>query len=126
MTARYHPRPKRWPQVNLRFSLRTGFVLLTVLCVWLGLQVKWIRDRDDVLRSRGAIQGSERPAAPWPLRWFGEGGYAGITISQKDSEEQIERLRQLFPEATVDYSADDGFRGLPNSQSRTRRWSRPH
>ena len=31
----------RW----FRYSLRTFFVLLTVFCIWLGVQVHWIRDR---------------------------------------------------------------------------------
>ena len=35
-----YPR-RRW----FRYSLRTLFVVLTVFCVWLGVQVKWIRDR---------------------------------------------------------------------------------
>ena len=34
------------PRRNLfRFSLRTLFVLLTLFGVWLGMQVKWVRDR---------------------------------------------------------------------------------
>ncbi len=30
---------RRW----LRFSLRTLFVVVTVLCVWLGYELNWIR-----------------------------------------------------------------------------------
>ena len=33
------------PRRYFRFSLRTFFVLLTVLAVWLGVQVEWKRDR---------------------------------------------------------------------------------
>src|SRR5881296_2575500 len=44
MTTLYHPRPERWPQV----SLRTLFALVFLLAIplgWLGVQLKWIRDR---------------------------------------------------------------------------------
>jgi len=49
MTPLYHSRPERWPQV----SLKGVFVLATVLGValgWLGVQVKWIRDRHEAIK----------------------------------------------------------------------------
>jgi hypothetical protein len=41
------PKPRR----RFRFSLRTMFVLVTALCVWLGYQLNWIRQRRNVLGS---------------------------------------------------------------------------
>ncbi len=55
MTAPDSPR-RRW----FTFSLRTGFVLLTLFCVWLGVQVKWIHDRHEALHKLSARQ--------WPVR----------------------------------------------------------
>ena len=41
-----------------------------------------------------------RPDAPWPLRWLGEEGYDGVLIEIPDpSEQEVERVRRLFPEA---------------------------
>jgi len=40
------PLPRRW----FRYSLRTLFVLVTVFCIWLGVQVKWIGDRHEALQ----------------------------------------------------------------------------
>ena len=40
MSETMKPR-RRW----FRFSLRTLFVLLTLFGIWLGIQVKWVRDR---------------------------------------------------------------------------------
>ncbi len=37
------PRFRRWFQ----FSLRGIFILMTLLGVWLGVQVKWVRDRQE-------------------------------------------------------------------------------
>jgi hypothetical protein len=34
---------RRWFQ----FSLRTVFILMTILGIWLGIQVKWLRDRQE-------------------------------------------------------------------------------
>jgi len=54
MTARETPR--RW----FRFSLRTLFVVLTILGVWLGVQVKWIKDRH---AAKLLLKGGERSCA---------------------------------------------------------------
>jgi hypothetical protein len=70
MTALYHPRTERWPQV----SLRGFFVLVTVLGVflgWLAVQVKWIRDREKAFHdSPGATRlcGFEGSIAPVGIR----------------------------------------------------------
>src|ERR1051325_9978311 len=90
----YHPRPERWPQV----SLKGFFVLVTlagVLC-WLGIQVKWIRDRHEAVRERlGWVTGGPAPAT---LRILGETGALRIRV-MNGSPAEIERMRVLFPEA---------------------------
>ncbi len=91
--------PKRpW----LRFSLRTLFVLVMVLCVWLAYQVNWIRERHKAKVGFGHIRigGAIKPShAPLPLNWFGEEGHSFIMIPDFHSKEEIDRIKALFPEA---------------------------
>jgi len=93
----YHPCPERWPQV----SLKGFFVLVTIFGVWLGVQVKWIRDRHDALKEvEWVADDADSPAPPAPssLWIFGEQGVERITVP--DSE--VDRFRVLFPEAQID------------------------
>jgi hypothetical protein len=111
MTTLYKPRPERWPQV----SLKGFFVLLTLLCVflgWLGMQVKWIRDRHafrEACRSLPGVSAYFEPfrtqagvydptcRAPSALWLFGERGVKHITVPKRYEA----RIRRLFPEADV-------------------------
>ena len=115
--------PRRW----FRFSLRTFFVLLTLLAVWLGVQAKWIRDRRE-LRARHAALAADveaksqalqcgaalqlqtagnRPLGLWLL---GEPAVPYLQlIVLRDKESEIEQFddeegklaTSLFPEAQV-------------------------
>jgi hypothetical protein len=94
---------------SFSFSLRTSFVLLTILgavLAWAGYQLKWIRDRHAALvelpkygnyarndgqtiTADGLGFGSVKPSilvttsrAPWSLRPFLESGIAMITIAE--------------------------------------------
>jgi hypothetical protein len=63
MNMLYKPRPERWPQ----FTLRGLFVLVTILGVflgWLGVQVKWIKDRREAIEWV-ENQGPHSMAAGW-------------------------------------------------------------
>ena len=95
---------------RFRFSLRTLFVVVTVVCVWLGYQVNWIRQRHAFLARDGAygtnIQepaGPWGPASevtvdpPWGLWLLGEKGF-GIVVVLPEVESNAKRL---FPEADV-------------------------
>jgi len=100
MTASYKPRPALW--LTWRFSLRTLFVLVSLLCVWLGVQVQWIRDRHEALRQhRGLENGTigvksnrmpnrpiilrgESAKAPWSLRIIGERGIKTLLVYVDD------------------------------------------
>ena len=116
-------KPRRW----FRFSLRTFFVLLTLFGVWLGVQVKWIRDRHEALEwlwqngiygandgqkltvvGAGVIKASHLglpTKAPWSLRPFFEPGVSAITVVETPDENadnlKVQELSGLFPEAQV-------------------------
>jgi hypothetical protein len=71
---------RRW----LRFSLRTLFVLVTIIGVgagWVTYQLNWIRERHKWREwlnahagggSIGGMQDEPRPPLPWSLALFGE------------------------------------------------------
>jgi hypothetical protein len=118
---------RRW----LRFSLRTLFVVVTVLCVWLGYELNWIRQRHHFADSEAtAIAALGIPMAdpheymaPWPLPLFGEIGKMNLTILAegandktltKRDKDRIAEVSRLFPEVytfTVMYveKTDDGY-----------------
>ena len=116
----YHPRPERWPQV----SLKGLFVVVTVFGIWLGVQVKWSKDRQaelqwledvhatylyssawtDASKTKMVAEGSgviplgyvARPcSAPWGLRFIGERGVTTIVVLREgDSDESVERKKR--------------------------------
>ena len=104
-------KPRGW----FRFRLRTLFVLLTVFGIvlaWVGVQVKWIRDRreflatyldEGVLRSRSRLEdpASYPTAAPWSIRVLGETGTAAIFLPRNIDTQERERIQRLFPEAKL-------------------------
>ena len=110
------------------FSLRTLFVAVTILGLflgWVGVQLKWMRDRRQALewmfpchaRQLAAESGSLLPPlkgeyishpdtkAPWSLRIFGESGVERIKVYENwlnpDARYSVNDLRLLFPEAEV-------------------------
>lgn len=95
---------RRWP----RFTLRTLLVVVTVAgaFAWLAeRQVSWACEREKCLGSnrceasfRGTIDG---PAAPFPLNLMGVQGYDDVWVSNEISDEELERIRRLFPDAKV-------------------------
>ena len=116
-------KPRRW----FRFSLRTMFVIVTMVCVWLGYHLIWIRDRHEILTKHQALAASvsaqekrlqcgaalrlqtagQRPVGLWIL---GEPSvpYMQVIVLKSD-ESQIEdfdeedgrRAKSLFPEAEI-------------------------
>jgi len=113
---------RRW----LRFSLRWMFVAMTLFGIWLGVQVNWLRQRNEARRwiqqhgSPGQwsgknpvdvtleeLDGTQHPMAaveaPWSLRLLGESRLAFIRLDKsKLCEADIPRLNSLhalFPEA---------------------------
>jgi hypothetical protein len=99
-------RPKRsWYQ----FSLRTMFVVVTLVCVGLGgfswwaqQSREWIRQRRDFLY-RQYVKTPEPTLAPSGLWLFGEKGVGVIWCYP----EIADAARQLFPEATIKIIGQD-------------------
>jgi len=109
------------PRRRFRFSLRTMFVLLTILIAplaWLTVQVKWIRDRHDAqfwIRCDWSGQNDPRAIpflphrtyflicdAPWSLRLLGETGMQRIELNgnpKPGAPYTRTQLEALFPEA---------------------------
>src|SRR4249919_3949955 len=100
------PNPRRWYQ----FSLRTFFVLVTLVCVGFGYWVhwsrEWIRQRHEWLaepHSTG-VPLKREVRAPAGLWLFGEEGKGDIWCQT----EEVELARRLFPEAAInDFFSND-------------------
>ena len=98
-------KPRRW----FSFSLRTLLVLLTLFgCAfgWLGVQVKWLKDRHKALRHMDGVgyivtDSSTYNAPPWQLRLFGERSVGGIRLRGHAGSRKLQELKQLFPEADI-------------------------
>lgn len=136
---RYQPRSPLFSGRWLRFSLRGMFVVIMLLCMWLGLwlsfRLTWIRQRQEARRwieqheSFGwskvdpkdvvvtDLDGTKQPAkaadAPWSLGLLGETRLAYIQLDKsKLSEADIPRLdslQALFPEANGVHIDEPGF-----------------
>ena len=116
-------KPRRW----FRFSLRTLFVVVTIVCVWVAFQVSWIRQRQKLLAEDQAISnvltnyvsgvtsdelepiGSTKIDQLW-LTLFGQPSVEACCVFYKeypyretDAKDipKVRRARQLFPEARV-------------------------
>lgn len=122
--------PTRRP---FRFSLLGLLVVVTLAAGaagWMAYQLAWMRQRREVVRRDGNElhffpAGWYMPEAPWPIRWFGEQGRAGIILVHRDpqraallgtgtgiakdaeslltaaEQRELEQVRALFPEASV-------------------------
>ena len=94
---------------RLRFSLRTLFVMVTLVCVWIGWQVNWIRQRHEAIKSSIALSFGGDTPAPWSIRLL-DRGYPMIGVRSSEIAKDkaiVNRLKQLFPEATVYLVPDD-------------------
>lgn len=95
-----------------RFSLRTLFVLFTILSLplgWIGYQLNWIRERESFRRAHFAAEYNEEPEIlvdlptpnpPEPLQWFGERGTTAWRVKAL-SKTEIQEAQRLFPEAQL-------------------------
>ena len=112
-------RPKtkrRW----FRFSLRTLFVVVTVLGAgagWVVYQLNWIRQRDAVLKREeivfltrlNPVPGQSWNSPPWPLAWFGAeaAGSPEFLLPDTTPDEDVARIQRLFPETRVVRQPED-------------------
>ena len=116
---------RRW----LRFSLRTLFVVVTVLAAfsgWVVYHLNWIRERHQLLARHNATSAEQyvnrrarfgdpepkpfltiAPSSPsigFGLRLFGETDVSHVRVFILDGGpegDEIERAARLFPEATI-------------------------
>ena len=83
-----------------RFSLRTLFVLVTIICIcagWVAYQLNWIRQRHEFLQAHDISDLCFNPQpAPWHLRIFGELGYEHQAFMVQG--EHLQQAVKLFPE----------------------------
>ena len=84
------------------------FVLVTVLCVWLGYSLNWIRQRHAVFhRHHPALPmtmngiRTDHANAPWSIRLLGEPGAVSILLKRGTNAAERERIQELFPEAKI-------------------------
>jgi hypothetical protein len=106
---------------RLQFGLRSLFAGIAVLAVFLaGLvyNLNWIRDRRNAPVYEATCQVSLRTPsgpklltltaeAPWPLEWLGEYGRHSLLVFPSLSEDEVERIRELFPEAEIEVMSAD-------------------
>jgi len=93
---------RRW----LQFSMWMLFVVVTVICVWLGYHLNWIRERHNAIDEASFSWREGLPEfTPWRLRPFGESCIEEIRIDRgmpiDMRERELKRLASLFPEALV-------------------------
>jgi len=98
---------RRWFQ----FGLRTLFVSVTIFAVWLGWELKFIRERAAFLNDWNAIYygglmtgkphltNPNGPISFW-RRMLGDKALIWITL-HRDNVDGIARAKKLFPEAEV-------------------------
>jgi hypothetical protein len=89
---------RRW----FSFSLRTLFALVTLVAVWLGWNLKWIRQRREfVSDEQFAYAYSLHPVTAPSLLWvFAEVGREFV-IMNSPSDFELAEARRLFPEAFI-------------------------
>jgi hypothetical protein len=79
-------------------------VLVTLISLWLGWSLNWIRQRHEFLRDRRAFVFDTDPEAATPaprfLWLFGAEGAECVRLSSEDQSDHA-RAKNLFPEATV-------------------------
>lgn len=88
------PTKRRWS-----YSLRTLFVVVTLVAIWLGWSVNWIRQRHEYLE-QAYSHGSGVPA-PMVLRLLGESGSPVIVPQGDATDAEMDYAAKLFPEAEI-------------------------
>jgi hypothetical protein len=93
-----------------RFSLRTVFVLVTLLCCWLALQVRRVHQREATIQSlaaRGVVAIRKDPCQPLPTipvvrSFLGDEPVAIFDLHDVGFDErEAQLIANTFPEARV-------------------------
>ena len=104
-------KPRRW----LRFSLRTMFLLLTVLSVWLGWNLNRVRQRERLLSLAGVYKfdggplsrglknaRATAPRVPVVWSWLGAKHVGLLYLDRyRITDPDFEHYRAMFPEANL-------------------------
>ena len=111
MSHRYLSRPQR---SQSRFALAASLLVLSLLILWIAVQVKWVHDRRTVIEFGdyyGDLFTRDSPGFkwPWPVRLVDDSGAYRIVVR---SQAEVSRMQRLFPEATV--VAADSVSGVPD------------
>src|SRR5262249_17973923 len=98
---------RRWP----RFTLRTLFVLVTLVACWLAWEMNFIRQRKAFLQSVGWSLRADGPPTliskkqvakiPAWRRWLGDHPFSIIALPPDSTDEAQHQAEALFPEAAV-------------------------
>jgi len=100
---------------SFRFSLRTLFAVFLVLALplgWIGVQLKWIRDRNEArawIRHHGYLtfDGPDPyKKAPLSIDLFGEQGVVHIELDAEsfppeELQTRVVQIKRLFPETQL-------------------------
>ena len=95
------PTRRRWYQ----FSIGTMLLLVTAFAIWLGWELKFIRDRKHMaewLDANGGLA-SDDPNKEISLvrRALGDLSYSHVFLGPKATPEEADAIRKLFSEAMV-------------------------
>lgn len=97
----------RW--LTARFSLRTLFVVVTLCGMWMGWQFQLVQTRKHALKQLGDSGAVVRQHQAWgkPSRiswlreFMGDTSVFSIALPHPNTEDDVERLGELFPEAEI-------------------------
>jgi hypothetical protein len=111
--------PQRLRRHWYQFSLPTLLIVVPVIAAplsWLGSQVRLVNARQaarrdflhcDIVSLRERQMATmwpsidDPPEIPWIRRFMGDETIAAIVIGRKTTENEIEKLHELFPEAVL-------------------------
>jgi hypothetical protein len=103
---------RRW----FRFSLRTVFVVVTLVAVgiaWMQSQVKTVRERERLIKTSifWGVSSQHPPRIPWVWSLLGAKPVNAIGLDKdKFSEVDVLRYKVAFPEADVMLGSRDDFK----------------
>lgn len=122
------PPRRRW----IQFGMRTMFVVVTAIAVWLGWELNYIRERREFsqrprvlgfnqLESIHDGMGVDLPTIPFWRRWLGDHAILNIAIRDSPEEDASDAMR-LFPEAEIYVHSESGSRRRIGSATAPSKW----
>jgi hypothetical protein len=93
------PRKSRW----FRFSLRTMFVLVTMVCVWLGWEVSVSRFRGKTRSLIEVCGGQAFHGDRFRLNFMNDWKESHIWLPETTQHGDVEVIRKAFPEARITF-----------------------